>query len=103
MFGLRCVTVHPSGSQIVPACKRRCTSALPTSRENAPWPEVNRRNFHHGTCSVLPWCPVEGRIMINRSRILIADDHTLVAELCKRLLETEFEVVGVVSDGHALV
>jgi DNA-binding NarL/FixJ family response regulator len=41
--------------------------------------------------------------MINRSRILIADDHTLVAELCKRLLETEFDVVGVVSDGRALV
>ena len=41
--------------------------------------------------------------MNNRSRILIADDHTLVAELCKRLLETEFDVVGVVSDGRALV
>jgi DNA-binding NarL/FixJ family response regulator len=41
--------------------------------------------------------------MNNRSRILIADDHNLVAELCKRLLETEFNVVGVVSDGHALV
>jgi len=41
--------------------------------------------------------------MPNRSRILIADDHTLVAELCKRLLETEFEVVGVVSDGRALL
>jgi DNA-binding NarL/FixJ family response regulator len=41
--------------------------------------------------------------MINRSRILIADDHTLVAELCKRLLETEFDVVGTVSDGRALV
>jgi DNA-binding NarL/FixJ family response regulator len=41
--------------------------------------------------------------MINRSRILIADDHNLVAELCKRLLETEFNVVGVVSDGRALV
>jgi DNA-binding NarL/FixJ family response regulator len=41
--------------------------------------------------------------MNNRSRILIADDHNLVAELCKRLLETEFDVVGVVSDGHALV
>src|SRR5580658_7612288 len=41
--------------------------------------------------------------MINRSRILIADDHTLVAELCKRLLDTEFDVVGVVSDGRALV
>jgi len=42
-------------------------------------------------------------MMPNRSRILIADDHTLVAELCKRLLETEFEVVGVVSDGRALL
>ena len=41
--------------------------------------------------------------MTNRSRILIADDHNLVAELCKRLLETEFDVVGIVGDGRALV
>jgi DNA-binding NarL/FixJ family response regulator len=41
--------------------------------------------------------------MFNRSRVLIADDHNLVAELCKRLLETEFNVVGTVSDGRALV
>ena len=41
--------------------------------------------------------------MNNRSRVLIADDHSLVAELCKRLLETEFDVVGVVGDGRALV
>jgi DNA-binding NarL/FixJ family response regulator len=41
--------------------------------------------------------------MPNRSRILIADDHNLVAELCKRLLETEFDVIGMVSDGRALV
>jgi DNA-binding NarL/FixJ family response regulator len=41
--------------------------------------------------------------MINRPRILIADDHNLVAELCKRLLEAEFDVVGTVSDGRALV
>jgi DNA-binding NarL/FixJ family response regulator len=41
--------------------------------------------------------------MTSRVRILIADDHHLVAELCKRLLETEFDVVGVVSDGRALV
>jgi DNA-binding NarL/FixJ family response regulator len=41
--------------------------------------------------------------MINRSRILIADDHNLVAELCKRLLETEFDVIGVVPDGRSLV
>ncbi len=41
--------------------------------------------------------------MIRRSRILIADDHTLIAELCKKLLEAEFDVVGTVSDGRALV
>jgi DNA-binding NarL/FixJ family response regulator len=41
--------------------------------------------------------------MTKRSRILIADDHNLMAELCKRLLETEFDVVGIVSDGRALV
>jgi DNA-binding NarL/FixJ family response regulator len=39
----------------------------------------------------------------NRPRILIADDHTLVAELCRKLLETEFEVVGTVNNGRALV
>jgi len=41
--------------------------------------------------------------MTSRPRVLIADDHVLVAELCKRLLETEFDVVGMVSDGRALV
>jgi len=40
---------------------------------------------------------------IHRSRILIADDHTLVADLCKKLLEKEFDVVGTVCDGRALV
>ncbi len=41
--------------------------------------------------------------MTSRSRILIADDHNLVADLCRRLLETEFDVVGVVPNGRALV
>jgi DNA-binding NarL/FixJ family response regulator len=40
---------------------------------------------------------------MHRCRILIADDHNLVAELCKKLLENEFEVVGTVCDGRALV
>ena len=40
---------------------------------------------------------------MTRPRVLIADDHNLVAELCKQLLETEFDVVGVVSNGRALV
>ncbi len=42
-------------------------------------------------------------IMPRRARILLADDHTLVAEACKRLLEPEFEVVGIVRDGRAMV
>ncbi len=41
--------------------------------------------------------------MTNRPRVLIADDHNLIAELCKRLLDVEFDVVGIVSDGRALV
>ena len=41
--------------------------------------------------------------MTGRPRILIADDHKLVAEVCERLLEAEFDVVGVVFDGHDLV
>ncbi|PYX67542.1 MAG: DNA-binding response regulator [Acidobacteria bacterium] len=39
----------------------------------------------------------------NVPRILIADDHTLVAEACKKLLEAEYEIVATVSDGRALV
>lgn len=38
-----------------------------------------------------------------RQRILIADDHTLFAELCKNLLESEFQVIGVVSNGRAMI
>jgi DNA-binding NarL/FixJ family response regulator len=38
-----------------------------------------------------------------RPRILIADDHMLIADLCKKLLEPGFDVVGTVSDGRALV
>jgi DNA-binding NarL/FixJ family response regulator len=40
---------------------------------------------------------------ITHPRILIADDHTLVADLCRKLLETEFEVLGIVNDGRAMV
>ncbi len=41
--------------------------------------------------------------MNRQTRILIADDHRLVAEACKRLLEPEFEVVGIVADGRSLL
>lgn len=38
-----------------------------------------------------------------RPTVLLADDHRLVAEACKKLLEPEFEVVGIVGDGRALL
>jgi len=39
----------------------------------------------------------------HRTRLLIADDHNLVAEACKSFLEPEFEVTGIVNDGRALL
>ena len=39
----------------------------------------------------------------HRARLLIADDHTLLAEACKTLLEPEFDVVGIVDNGRALL
>jgi DNA-binding NarL/FixJ family response regulator len=54
-------------------------------------------------CCSKKWVRGFMTMSIHRSRILIADDHTLVADLCKKLLETEFDVVGTVGDGRALL
>src|ERR1700733_3861687 len=40
---------------------------------------------------------------MSRIRIVIADDHTLVAEAIKNLIEPEYEVVRMVGDGRSLV
>jgi len=40
---------------------------------------------------------------VKRHRILLADDHRIVAEGLKRLLEPEFDLVAVVEDGRALL
>jgi DNA-binding NarL/FixJ family response regulator len=40
---------------------------------------------------------------MGRPRILLADDHTLVVEGFRKILEPEFEIAGVVSDGRALL
>jgi DNA-binding NarL/FixJ family response regulator len=37
------------------------------------------------------------------ARLLIADDHRLVADACKSLLEPEFQVIGIVPDGRCLI
>jgi len=41
--------------------------------------------------------------MPETTRILLADDHVLVAEGIQKLLEPEYELVGIVPDGRALV
>ena len=40
---------------------------------------------------------------MKRPRIILADDHTLVLDALKNLLEPEFEVVGTFADGLALI
>lgn len=41
--------------------------------------------------------------MAKRPRVLLADDHTLVLEGLRRLLEDQCELVGMVEDGRALL
>jgi DNA-binding NarL/FixJ family response regulator len=48
----------------------------------------------------------ERRIAVSqarRPRVLLCDDHRLVAEALKSLLAPEFDLVGVAEDGHALL
>jgi DNA-binding NarL/FixJ family response regulator len=40
---------------------------------------------------------------MSRPRVLLADDHPILSEGVRGLLEPEFELVGVVADGRALV
>ena len=40
---------------------------------------------------------------MTRPRVLLADDHVLIAQALEHLLRAEFDVVGTVSDGRALL
>jgi DNA-binding NarL/FixJ family response regulator len=40
---------------------------------------------------------------MTRTRVLLADDHALLAEALRKLLEPQFEVVGISADGRSLV
>lgn len=40
---------------------------------------------------------------MKRARVLLADDHKIVTEGLRSLLEAEFDLVGIVEDGRALV
>lgn len=40
---------------------------------------------------------------MKRPRVVLADDHTIILDALKNLLEPEFEVVGTFADGHTLM
>jgi DNA-binding NarL/FixJ family response regulator len=40
---------------------------------------------------------------MKKKRILLADDHKIITESLKNILEPTYEVVGIVEDGHTLV
>jgi DNA-binding NarL/FixJ family response regulator len=40
---------------------------------------------------------------VTRPRVLLADDHRMMAEGLKALLHDEFELVGIVEDGRAMI
>lgn len=40
---------------------------------------------------------------VHRPRILLADDHALVLEGFRRILEGQYDLVGTVQDGHAIL
>lgn len=40
---------------------------------------------------------------MKRTRIILADDHVLVLDAIKRMLESDFEVLGTFADGRALL
>jgi DNA-binding NarL/FixJ family response regulator len=42
-------------------------------------------------------------VTMKRPRVILTDDHTMMLEALKGLLEPEFEVVGIFSDGLSLV
>ena len=56
---------------------------------------------------VIAWVPVQGggirMTSAHRPRVLLADDHLMVAEALTSLLSPEFDLVGVVEDGRQLI
>ena len=40
---------------------------------------------------------------MNKTSVLLAEDHTIVAEGLKSILEGEFDLIGIVPDGRSLV
>jgi DNA-binding NarL/FixJ family response regulator len=50
-----------------------------------------------------PVCKQMSEVFVTPPRIMLADDHTILLEAFRKLLEPRFEIVGMVSDGRALL
>jgi DNA-binding NarL/FixJ family response regulator len=50
-----------------------------------------------------PVCKQMSEVFLTPPRIMLADDHTILLEAFRKLLEPRFEIVGMVSDGRALL
>ncbi len=42
-------------------------------------------------------------MFLNRPRVLLADDHLMMREKVTRMLEPEFDIIGAVTNGQALL
>ncbi len=42
-------------------------------------------------------------MFLNRPRVLLADDHLMMREKVTRMLESEFDIIGAVTNGQALL
>ena len=74
-----------------PACASGCACCAASSTSRA------RRG------AAPPWSRGCRHDATSKPRVLLADDHRIVAEGLKSLLEEEFELAGIVEDGRAMV
>jgi len=52
---------------------------------------------------ISPSLSIEGEAFMALPRIMLADDHTMLVEAFRKLLESQWEVVGTASDGRVLL
>ena len=67
------------------------------------WRHPGHANPHCDLRSEVTACRLGRAGDMSRPRVLLADDHLMVAEGLRSLLESDFDLVGTVEDGHALI
>jgi hypothetical protein len=78
----------------------RATSTIATEYRRISLPHDSRRIFSQGKSQSFWEDDVETFISRRRPKILIADDHVLIAEAYAKLLEPEYEVPAPAGGEH---